>query len=71
MATGSTPGDDGGRTDPDPQPRRDRTHLLYLSVIAAVAAMTSAVAVSTVGKAYLAVVSDWWDNLVFQLGHLF
>ena len=44
---------------------------LLLLVLAAVAAMTSAVAVSTVGKAYLAVVSEWWDNLLFQLGHLF
>jgi uncharacterized membrane-anchored protein len=44
---------------------------LLLLVLAAVAALASAVAVSTVGKAYLAVVSEWWDNLVFQLGHLF
>ncbi|MEH1129224.1 putative cytokinetic ring protein SteA [Micromonospora sp. CPCC 206061] len=44
---------------------------LLLLVLSAVAAMTSAVAVSTVGKAYLAVVSEWWDNLVFQLGQLF
>jgi uncharacterized membrane-anchored protein len=44
---------------------------LLLLVLAAIAAMTSAVAVSTVGKAYLTVVSEWWDNLVFQLGHLF
>ena len=29
--------------------------------------MASAVAVSTVGKAYLGVVAEWWDNLVFQL----
>jgi aerobic C4-dicarboxylate transport protein len=36
MATGSTP--DGGGTDGGPlRPRRDRTHWLYLSVIAAVA----------------------------------
>jgi uncharacterized membrane-anchored protein len=44
---------------------------LLLLVLAAVAAMASAVAVSTVGKAYLSVVSEWWDNLVFHLGHLF
>jgi uncharacterized membrane-anchored protein len=44
---------------------------LLLLVLAAMAAMASAVAVSTVGKAYLAVVSEWWDNLVFQLGQLF
>jgi uncharacterized membrane-anchored protein len=44
---------------------------LLLLVLSAIAAMAAAVAVSTVGKAYLAVVSEWWDNLVFQLGHLF
>jgi uncharacterized membrane-anchored protein len=44
---------------------------LLLLVLSAVAAMASAVAVSTVGKAYLTVVSEWWDNLVFQLGPLF
>jgi uncharacterized membrane-anchored protein len=44
---------------------------LLLLVLAAVAAMASAVAVSTVGKAYLGVASEWWDNLVFQLGQLF
>lgn len=44
---------------------------LLLLVLAAVAAMASAIAVSTVGKAYLTVVSEWWDNLVFTLGNLF
>lgn len=44
---------------------------LLLLVLSAVAAMASAVAVSTVGKAYLGVVSEWWDNLLFQLGQLF
>ncbi len=44
---------------------------LLLLILSAIAAMASAVAVSTIGKAYLAVVSDWWDNLVFQLGQLF
>ncbi|AGZ44246.1 putative cytokinetic ring protein SteA [Actinoplanes friuliensis] len=44
---------------------------LLLLVLSAVAAMASAVAVSTVGRAYLSVVSEWWDNLVFQLGQLF
>ncbi|MGW4465089.1 putative cytokinetic ring protein SteA [Micromonospora sp. NBC_01796] len=44
---------------------------LLLLVLSAVAAMASAVAVSTVGKAYLGVASEWWDNLVFQLGQLF
>ncbi len=44
---------------------------LLLLVLSALAAMASAVAVSTVGKAYLGVVSEWWDNFVFQLGQLF
>ncbi|MDG4798395.1 putative cytokinetic ring protein SteA [Micromonospora sp. WMMD1082] len=44
---------------------------LLLLVLSAIAAMASAVAVSTVGKAYLGVVSEWWDNFVFQLGQLF
>ena len=44
---------------------------LLLLVLSAVAAMTSAVAVSTVGKAYLGIASEWWDNFVFQLGQLF
>ncbi|AEV87234.1 uncharacterized protein ACPL_6352 [Actinoplanes sp. SE50/110] len=43
---------------------------LLLLVLSALAAMAAAVAVSTVGKAYLTVVSEWWDNLVFQLGNL-
>jgi hypothetical protein len=42
-----------------------------LLVLSAIAAMASAVTVSTVGKAYLSVMSEWWDNLVFQLGQLF
>jgi uncharacterized membrane-anchored protein len=44
---------------------------LLLLVLSAIAAMASAVAVSTVGRAYLSVVSEWWNNLVFQLGQLF
>ncbi|BCJ41357.1 thiamin pyrophosphokinase [Actinoplanes ianthinogenes] len=44
---------------------------LLLLVLSALAAMAAAVAVSTVGKAYLTVVSEWWDNFVFQLGNLF
>ncbi|GIF53831.1 putative membrane-anchored protein [Asanoa ferruginea] len=44
---------------------------LLLLVLSAVSAMASAVAVSTVGKAYLGVLSEWWNNLVFQLGQLF
>jgi uncharacterized membrane-anchored protein len=44
---------------------------LLLLVLSAIAAMASAVAVSTVGKAYLAVAAEWWDNLVFQVRQLF
>ncbi|MEV6601941.1 putative cytokinetic ring protein SteA [Actinoplanes sp. NPDC051346] len=44
---------------------------LLLLVLSAIAAMASAVAVSTVGKAYLSVMAEWWDNLVFKLGQLF
>lgn len=44
---------------------------LLLLILSALAAMAAAVAVSTVGKAYLTVVSEWWDNFVFQLGNLF
>jgi uncharacterized membrane-anchored protein len=40
---------------------------LLLLVLSAIAAMASAVAVSTVGKAYLGVVAEWWDNLVFSI----
>src|SRR5215475_4525453 len=44
---------------------------LLLLVLSAIAAMTSAVAVSTVGKAYLGLAAEWWDNLVFSIGRLF
>ncbi|HEX5542099.1 MAG TPA: putative cytokinetic ring protein SteA [Micromonospora sp.] len=44
---------------------------LLLLVLSAAAAMASAIAVSTVGKAYLGVASEWWDNLIFQLGQFF
>jgi uncharacterized membrane-anchored protein len=44
---------------------------LLLLVLSAIAAMAAAVAVSTVGKAYLAVLADWWDNLMFQVQRLF
>ncbi|GAA2531208.1 putative cytokinetic ring protein SteA [Pilimelia columellifera] len=44
---------------------------LLLLVLSAIAAMAAAVAVSTVGKAYLAVVAAWWDNLIFPLRQLF
>jgi uncharacterized membrane-anchored protein len=44
---------------------------LLLLVLSAIAAMAAAVTVSTVGKAYLAVVAEWWDNLMFQVRQLF
>jgi uncharacterized membrane-anchored protein len=44
---------------------------LLLLVLSAIAAMTSAVAVSTVGKAYLGLVAEWWDNFLFQVQRLF
>jgi uncharacterized membrane-anchored protein len=44
---------------------------LLLLLLSAIAAMTSAVAVSTVGKAYLGLISEWWDNLMFQVQRLF
>jgi uncharacterized membrane-anchored protein len=40
---------------------------LLLLVLSAIAAMASALAVSTVGKAYLGVVAEWWDNLLFSI----
>ena len=47
------------------------TSSLLLLVLSAIAAMAAAVAVSTVGKAYLGVLAEWWDNLMFQLQRLF
>jgi uncharacterized membrane-anchored protein len=44
---------------------------LLLLVLAAIAAMASAVAVSTIGKAYLGLVAEWWDNLLFSIRRLF
>ncbi|HWB37264.1 MAG TPA: putative cytokinetic ring protein SteA [Rugosimonospora sp.] len=44
---------------------------LLLLVLAAIAAMSSAMAVSTVGKAYLGLAAEWWDNLIFSVGQLF
>jgi uncharacterized membrane-anchored protein len=44
---------------------------LLLLVLSAIAAMASAVAVSTVGKAYLGLFMEWWDNLLFSIQRLF
>src|SRR5215204_887065 len=40
---------------------------LLLLVLSAIAAMTSAVAVSTAGKAYLGLIAEWWDNFLFNV----
>ncbi|MGH3657778.1 MAG: putative cytokinetic ring protein SteA, partial [Micromonosporaceae bacterium] len=47
------------------------TSSLVLLVLAALAAMAAAVAVSTVGRFYLEVLAEWWDNLIFQVQRLF
>jgi uncharacterized membrane-anchored protein len=43
------------------------TSSLLLLVLSAIAAMAAAIAVSTVGKAYVGVIAEWWDNLMFTL----
>ena len=43
------------------------TSALVLLVLSAIAAMAAAVAVSTLGKAYLGVLAEWWDNLMYTL----
>jgi uncharacterized membrane-anchored protein len=43
------------------------TSSLLLLVVSAVIAMGAAVAVSTVARAYLGVLAEWWDNLMFTL----
>ncbi len=47
------------------------TAALVLLVLAAIAAMAAAIAVSTVGRFYLELLAEWWDNLIFQLQRLF
>jgi len=42
-----------------------------LLVTSALCAMAAALAVSTVGRTYLNVLVEQWDNLVFQLQRLF
>jgi uncharacterized membrane-anchored protein len=44
---------------------------LLLLVLAAIAAMAAAVAVSTAGRAFVGLIAEWWDNLIFQLQRLF
>jgi uncharacterized membrane-anchored protein len=44
---------------------------VLLLVLAAIAAMGAAVAVSTVGRTYLGLLAEWWDNLIFSIQRLF
>ncbi|HLV57340.1 MAG TPA: putative cytokinetic ring protein SteA [Natronosporangium sp.] len=44
---------------------------LLLLVLSAIAAMASAVAVSTAGRAFVGLVAEWWDNLLFHLQRFF
>ncbi|MBN1174271.1 MAG: hypothetical protein JXA67_19025 [Micromonosporaceae bacterium] len=43
------------------------TSSLVMLILAALAAMAAAMTVTTVGKAYLNVLAEWWDNLLFTL----
>jgi uncharacterized membrane-anchored protein len=43
------------------------TSSLLLLVVSALIAMGAAIAVSTVARAYLGVLAEWWDNLMFTL----
>src|SRR6476660_9114813 len=40
---------------------------LILLLASAIAAMAAALAVTTIGRAYLSVIAEWWDNLIFTL----
>jgi uncharacterized membrane-anchored protein len=40
---------------------------LLLLVLTALAAMAAAVAVSTVGRAYVSLLAEWWDHLIFSV----
>ncbi|MEV6527961.1 putative cytokinetic ring protein SteA [Longispora sp. NPDC051575] len=44
---------------------------LLLLILSALAAMAAAFAVSTVGRTFLNVVAEWWDNLIFSVQRLF
>jgi len=44
---------------------------LLLLVLAAIGAMVAAIAVSTVGKAYVGLLAEWWDRLLFSIRRLF
>jgi len=44
---------------------------LLLLIVSGLAAMATAVAISTVGRSFVDVVADWWDGLLFQIQRLF
>ncbi len=52
--------------------RQNTSTSAFVGLIAsALAAMAAAIAVSTVGKAYVGVLAESWDNLMFQIQRLF
>ncbi len=44
---------------------------LLLLIVSALAAVATAVAISTVGRSFIDVIADWWDGLLFQIQRLF
>lgn len=44
---------------------------MLLLIVSAIAAMTAAIAVSTVGRSFVEIFADWWDGLIFQIQRLF
>ncbi|WP_419774941.1 putative cytokinetic ring protein SteA [Glycomyces harbinensis] len=44
---------------------------LLLLIVSALAAMATAVAISTVGRSFVDVIADWWDGLLYQIQRLF
>ncbi|GAB3229567.1 putative cytokinetic ring protein SteA [Glycomyces halotolerans] len=44
---------------------------LLLLIVSALAAMATAIAISTVGRSFVDVIADWWDGLLFQIQRLF
>jgi uncharacterized membrane-anchored protein len=40
---------------------------LLMLVLTAIAAMAAALAVSTVGRAYVSLLAEWWDHLIFSV----
>ncbi|MDA1360305.1 putative cytokinetic ring protein SteA [Glycomyces luteolus] len=44
---------------------------LLLLIVSGLAAMATAVAISTVGRSFVDVIADWWDGLLYQIQRLF